>query len=95
MTIGTLEELRAARETAGAAYASAVSTYLSSWIELRAMDMVLQNRYQHENIEGFSQSFPDQSQLSRHSEFLPAIDAGDLGNAALARYEALLGELGL
>ena len=87
----TIEQLRANREAAGAAYADFAAGYLDTWVEITAIEMVLRNRGEH--IPGFSASQPDATAILRHAEFLPEVNFGNLGDRADRRHQELLGEL--
>jgi hypothetical protein len=41
----TLEDVRGAREAAGAAFQAAAQNYLDAWVELHALDLVMSNSH--------------------------------------------------
>lgn len=64
----TLDELQAARVTAGAAYAQASRDYLAAWTELHAIDMACGNA----NFGlGTHATFFEVPKLAVHPEFFP------------------------
>ena len=90
--MSTLAELRAHRDEAGAAYATAFAALKAAWIDLSAHDLALAATKNGSPPSSFGGPRPDVVAL-RHPQYLPDTGATDWNDRANIAMKPIVGTL--